>query len=55
MVYRAGERDLPLIVVLRGEIEVFEDREGTEQILATPGPRDFIGDVAMLQGTSVAG
>lgn len=52
MVYRAGERDLPLTVVLRGEVEVFEDREGTVQILATPGPRDFIGDVAMLQGTS---
>lgn len=52
MIYRAGERDLPLTVVLRGEIEVYEDREGTVQILATPGPRDFIGDVAMLQGTS---
>lgn len=52
MVYHAGQRDLPLTVVLRGEVEVYEDREGTVQILATPGPRDFIGDVAMLQGTS---
>ena len=34
------------------EIEVFEKREETEQILGTPGERDSIGDVAMLQGTS---
>src|SRR5262249_1804134 len=35
-----------------GEIEVFEKREDCEQILGTPGERDFIGDVSMLQGTS---
>jgi CRP-like cAMP-binding protein len=29
-------------------LEVFEARDGQEQILATPGPRDFVGDVAML-------
>src|SRR5437879_3106282 len=49
---KAGQRDLGLTVILRGEIEVFEAREGAEQILATAGERDFIGDVAMLQGTS---
>src|SRR5256714_5223449 len=52
LVYRAGQRDLGLTVVLRGELEVFEARDGTEQILATAGERDFIGDVAMLEGTS---
>jgi thioredoxin reductase (NADPH) len=52
LVYRAGQRDLGLTVVLRGEIEAFEQREGTEQILATAHERDFIGDIAMLQGTS---
>src|ERR1700726_846332 len=52
VVYKAGQRDLPLTVVLRGEIEVFEPRDGAEQILATAHERDFIGDVAMLQGTS---
>ena len=31
---------------------VFAQRDGTEQILATAHERDFIGDVAMLQGTS---
>jgi thioredoxin reductase (NADPH) len=52
LVFKAGQRDLPLIVVLQGEIEIFEKREETEQILGTPGERDFAGDVAMLQGTS---
>jgi thioredoxin reductase (NADPH) len=51
-IFKAGQRDLGLTVVLRGETEVFEAREGTEQILATGRERDFIGDVAMLQGTS---
>jgi thioredoxin reductase (NADPH) len=51
-VFKAGQRDMGLTVILRGEIEVFEARDGTEQILATGGERDFIGDVAMLQGTS---
>jgi len=52
LVYKAGQRDLGLTVVLRGEIEAFEQRDGTEQILATDRERDFMGDVAMLQGTS---
>jgi thioredoxin reductase (NADPH) len=51
-IFKAGQRDLGLTVILRGEIEVFEAREGTEQILATARERGFIGDVAMLQGTS---
>src|SRR4029077_3786047 len=41
-----------LTVILRGEIEVFESRDGQEQILATAGPRDFIGDVGSLMGTA---
>ncbi|HAK06317.1 MAG TPA: thioredoxin reductase, partial [Spartobacteria bacterium] len=52
LVYKAGQRDLGLTIVLRGEIEAFEQRDGTEQILATAHERDFVGDVAMLQGTS---
>src|SRR5438309_1994238 len=52
LVYKAGQRDLGLTVILRGELEVFEQRDGTEQILATGRERDFLGDVAMLQGTS---
>src|SRR6476661_3840115 len=52
VIYKAGQRDLGLTIVLRGEIEPFEQRDGTEQILATAHERDFVGDVAMLQGTS---
>jgi thioredoxin reductase (NADPH) len=52
LLFKAGQRDLPLAVVLRGEIEAFESRDGQEQILATAGPRDFVGDVSMLMGTA---
>ena len=52
LVFKAGQRDLGLTVILRGELEVFESRDGQEQILTTPGPRDFVGDVAMLMGTA---
>src|SRR5438046_4031696 len=52
LIFKAGQRDLGLTIVLRGEVEAFESRDGTEQILATARERDFIGDVAMLQGTS---
>jgi thioredoxin reductase (NADPH) len=52
LVFKAGQRDLGLTAVLRGELEVFESRDGQEQILATAGPRDFVGDVAMLMGTA---
>ena len=51
-IFKAGQRDMGLTIVLRGEIEVFETRDGTEQILATAHEHDFVGDVAMLQGTS---
>jgi thioredoxin reductase (NADPH) len=50
--FRAGQRDIPMAVILSGEVEAFESRDGIEQILATAGPRDFVGDVAMLNGTS---
>ena len=52
LVFKAGQRDLGLLVTLRGELEVFELRDGQEQILATSGPRDFVGEVAMLNGTA---
>jgi thioredoxin reductase (NADPH) len=52
VVYKAGQRDMPMAVVLRGALEVFESRDGQEQILATSRPRDFLGDVAMLMGTA---
>src|SRR5438132_4120716 len=50
--FKAGQRDLGLTVVLRGELEAVEQRDGTEQILATADAGDFIGEISMLQGTS---
>ncbi|HEY3662712.1 MAG TPA: cyclic nucleotide-binding domain-containing protein [Chthoniobacterales bacterium] len=38
---------------MSGDLEVLESRDGEEQILGVPGPRDFVGDVAMLTGTAV--
>ena len=53
IVFKTGQRDVPFNLILSGELEVFESRDGDEQILATPGPRDFVGDIAMLTGTAV--
>jgi len=53
VLFKAGQRDLGLAIVLRGELEAFETREDTEYNLATAGERDFMGDVSMLQGTSI--
>lgn len=50
--FKAGQRDLGLTVIISGELEAFETRDGKELILATPGPRDFVGDVAMLTGNA---
>src|ERR1700733_6491766 len=52
VLFKAGQRDLGLTAVLRGELEVFDLRDGQEQILATAGPGGFIGDVATLMGTA---
>jgi thioredoxin reductase (NADPH) len=40
---------------LRGELEAFETRDGTEYNLANARERDFMGDISMLQGTSILG
>jgi thioredoxin reductase (NADPH) len=55
VLFKAGQRDLGLAIVLRGELEAFETRDGTEYNLATTRERDFMGDVSMLQGTSILG
>ena len=55
VLFKAGQRDLGLAIVLRGELEAFETRDETEYNLATARERDFMGDVSMLQGTSILG
>lgn len=48
-VFKAGQREFDLTITLAGELEVFETRDGVDQILATSQARDFLGDVTMLQ------
>jgi len=55
VLFKAGQRDVGLAIVLRGELDAFETRDGTEYNLATARERDFMGDVSMLQGTSILG
>ena len=52
VIYKAGQRELGLIVILSGELEVVEPRDGDELVLGTPGARDFLGDISMLTGTA---
>jgi thioredoxin reductase (NADPH) len=52
IIWSAGQRDCPMIMILSGGLEVFASCDGQEQVLAIGGPRDFVGDVAMLNGTS---
>jgi thioredoxin reductase (NADPH) len=55
VVYKAGQRDIGLTIVLRGEIQVFEQRDDIEQELAVAHERDFIGDVGARDGASDIG
>lgn len=55
IIVKAGQRDFPMTLVISGELEVYECRDGVEQILANPRPRDFVGEVSMLTGTSSLG
>ena len=52
VIFGAGVREFPMALVISGELEVYEPQDGGDQILATPGPRAFVGDVSMLAGTS---
>jgi len=52
VIFKAGQRDVPLIIVLKGEVEAFEARDDQEQILATATERAFMGEVGMLTGTA---
>jgi thioredoxin reductase (NADPH) len=52
ILFKAGQRDLGMTVILSGGLEAFETRDNGELILATPGPRDFVGEIAMLTGNA---
>ncbi len=52
VIFTAGQRDLGMTVILSGAIDVYELRDGLELNLAIAGPRQFVGDIAMLNGTA---
>src|SRR5207245_11059326 len=52
LVYKAGQGDLGLTVVLRGEIEAFEQGDGTEELHVTARQGHFIDGVAKCHGDS---
>jgi thioredoxin reductase (NADPH) len=52
LLFKAGQREFDLVIMLKGEAEVFETRDGAELLLGTGAPRGFLGDISMLQGTS---
>ncbi|QIF00722.1 cyclic nucleotide-binding domain-containing thioredoxin-disulfide reductase [Roseimicrobium sp. ORNL1] len=52
IIFKAGQREVPLTIVLQGEVEAFETREDEEQILGIAEPREYMGEVGMLTGTA---
>src|SRR5258708_9152402 len=53
VLFKAGQRDLGLAIVWRGELETIETREHTDNNLATALDRDFPGVLSMLQADSI--
>ncbi len=52
ILFKAGQRDLGMTVVISGELEAYEARDGGELTLACVGPRSFVGEIAMLTGNA---
>jgi thioredoxin reductase (NADPH) len=50
--FKAGQRNTPLIVVIRGALDAYETRDDVEQILGTAEDRYFLGEVGMLTGAA---
>ncbi len=48
--FRTGDVDLSLYVILAGQVEIFDLHGKRENLVAVSGPRDFVGDVSMLIG-----
>ncbi|AYF97802.1 FAD-dependent oxidoreductase [Protaetiibacter intestinalis] len=53
-VFRAGQRDYPMVLVEEGAVELVRDALAWmgEEVLATMGPRTFAGELGLLNGQS---
>lgn len=50
VIFREGERNYPLFVVVEGRIRVTKQMGAEQRTLAIHGPRHFTGEIAMLTG-----
>lgn len=48
--FRTGDVDLSLYVILAGEVKIFGLHDCEEASVVVSGPRDFVGEVSMLVG-----
>jgi thioredoxin reductase (NADPH) len=53
VLYRAGDSNPPFIVVLEGEVDVLRGEGAAEVMVATRGPRGFLGELNLLTGQRV--
>jgi F420-non-reducing hydrogenase small subunit len=49
-IFRQGDPGSPMYLVLQGAVEIRQEREGTEVLVARLQPPDFFGEVALLTG-----
>jgi thioredoxin reductase (NADPH) len=50
VLYRAGDDVQPFFVILEGEVEVVRREDSGDVVIATHGPRRFLGELNMLTG-----
>ncbi len=53
LLFDVGDAHVPMFVVERGEVEIFEDSTGTARHVVTHGSGQFTGDVDLLTGRPV--
>jgi len=53
LLFDVGDPHVPMFIVERGEVEIFEDSTGTPRHVVTHGPGEFTGDVDLLTGRPV--
>ena len=50
IIFRQGELARSFSVVLKGQVQVFREKDGQETDVATLGPGEYFGEMALLQG-----
>lgn len=53
VLFREGDRAYDLMVILAGRVALTDHQAGTERVLATGEPTDFIADISLLTGERV--